>query len=212
MRSLLAQKCRGVTIPEILVSSFIIGLLMASIAYVFQTGVTASFKSEGRNDLLNQLKLSVRMLQRDLQQSTKESVSLGTGVPPSSLGCLTHYDLNGAPQLSLEGRPLWQAYFIYYHQTSDNKLYRRRVELIPAAPQMEFPSPIDDYDPGGGTQALSSYLNGGKPIASLLESVSFTEEPVFGDYLDVRFAFLKPRQGAHSESRANFDIRILYRN
>lgn len=202
------ERSRGLSIPEVLVACLILSLLVGTITYTFRSGVTASFKSAGRNDVLQQLTIAVRSLKRDLQQSCMDSTSVG----PSSLAFLTHYDDLGAPQISPEGRPLWASYLVYYRDSTARTLARRRVNLTPSAFQRQFPTGIELFDPGTGPQALSTYLSEGRLIASSLENFQAVPEPVNRRYLDLTLEFLRLGEGNKSDSRADFEVRVYPKN
>lgn len=131
-------------------------------------GLNAFHKTTTKNDLHRQIQVMSLRLMDELQRSSIASVSLDPATNSDTIGFLSALDNNGNFILDARGRPEWQKYVIYYHESSDDKIYRVEVPLIATASQRRVPTPIENYNGGSGEETLSFYATGGRPVARLI--------------------------------------------
>ena len=180
-RSYEIRGSRGLTLAEVLIALTIFSFLMVAIFGSFKMGLNAFHKTSTKNDLHRQAQvLSLRLLD-ELQRSSISSVSLDPPPPPppgsDKLCFLSALDPDGNFMLDPRGRPDWQNYVIYYHNSSDNTVYRKEVPLITTASQKRVPTPIENYNPGSGEESLSFYATGGQPVGRFITKFEISIQP-----------------------------------
>lgn len=200
----------GVSLIEAIVVCGMIGILTAFIFATYSLGLRATFKGNAQNELLGQLQLGVRILGDGLRESTTASVTLEPAGPGISF--LTSYDINGVPVVGTDGRPIWQAYLIFYHDPVAKTLNRRRLELTPSSSIRTAPTTIENFNPGGGAQPLSFYLNSGQPVSRLIENFDIVEHADLAGTYILSFDGVKPREGVNAESRSSLRALASVRN
>ena len=172
---------RGLTLVEVLIALTIFSILMVAIFGSFKMGLNAFHKTSTKNDLHRQAQgLSLRLID-ELQRSSISSVSLDPPppAPPAAdkLCFLSALDPDGNFMLDPRGRPDWQNYVIYFRNSTDNKVYRKEVPLIPSASQKRVPTPIENYNPGSGAEPLSFYATGGQPVGRFITRFEVSVQP-----------------------------------
>ena len=145
---------------------------MGAIFGAFKMGLSAFHKTSTKNELNQEIQVLHRRLLNELEMSSINSVSTHPSTDPDTISFLSAIDSNGNFQIDPRGRPEWEEYVIYYHNSSDNKVYRTTQRVAPdgppgpAAPETLVPTPIQFYnDPVEGVNPLSFYATGGIKVA-----------------------------------------------
>ena len=218
------RRRKGLSVPELLLACFFIGLLTAMVFSSYHMGLRAVFKSQAHNELLTQIQIAARRIGEPMEQSSGFSVSIDQTSNAEAVSFLTNVDEDGAsvffpdgspgpPGLPVpSGSPVWQAYLIFYFDASSNTLRTRRVDLTPTATQRFQPTPIEQYDPGTGTAPLSTYCNSGQQIARMIDSFKVEIDPGLPDAYQFFIRASKPKEGNRHETSSALTWTIAVRN
>jgi hypothetical protein len=177
------------TMVEILVSVSLLGILMGAALsmYFMTTSVVASGRI--RSELMGEAQKASTRLTKDIEGTALSSLSID--LPTSAASMMSAQTSEGSYALQANGELIWQRYLVYYLQ--EDKLHRLEINLDPAAPQRLNPTPIEDFDPGGGKQDLSSYLADGRVVAHQFKLFELEALPDFS--VKFRLAVESPAQG-----------------
>lgn len=209
---------KGLSVPELLLACFFVGLLTAFVFSSYHMGLRAVFKSQAHNELLTQIQIAARKIGEPMEQSSGLSVSIDQTPNAEAISYLTNVNEDGRsvffPELSAfpTGNPDWQAYMIFYFDQPRQVLRYRRVNLVPSAVQHHSPTPIELYDPGSGAQPLSYYCTGGQQIARMIESFKLEIIPGLPDAYQFSLRAFKPREGNRQETSSAMTWTIAVRN
>ena len=183
-------------------------LLIGSMFAIFQQGSSAWRKTEATSDLGNELQKITVVLEREVERSCYTSLSLDPPGAATACSVLTPVNDQGQTVLSTTGYPVWQAYKVFYYDAPNKQVCLRTVPLAPASPEANSPEPIELYD-AGGLQPLSTYRNGGRPLARFVEAFSFT--PTQG-MLVLTIQGQKKRYGRSVPEQLSWKITCTFRN
>lgn len=179
-----------------------VGLLMTAIFGSFRMGLNAFHKTSAKNELNQELQILHRRMLAELEVSSISSVS----VTPSgnAISFLSPLDPDGQFQLDNQGRPKWQRYVIYYHDSVNKKIFRRVLELPKSPPgptisEHRVPTPIEYYDPGSGRNSLSFYTTGGQKVTDLVEEFDVEMRPAPVSEVNWRVKVSRNRYGLDSK-------------
>jgi prepilin-type N-terminal cleavage/methylation domain-containing protein len=174
-RSFLNRRCHtGLTLVEVLVVLSIFSILLTAIYFIFQMGLSAWHKTATKNELLQQVQIVNFRLSKELERSSLGSLSADTAL--GIVAFLSPLDNDGVFVVGTEGRPEWQRYIVYYHNSAENVIYRTEIPLIAGASERRVPTLLEDYNDGSGPQPLAAYASGGRPLSRF---VTIFEPTVF---------------------------------
>jgi hypothetical protein len=169
----LKQKQRGITLVELLVASFVLGLLGILTAALFRTGANGWKKMEAQSTMLADYEVLNSKISREVQRSIFSSASVATHPDGPTLAFLSAVDDTGEFVLHEDTfEPVWQKYLVFYFDQPARKLYLREVPLEDEAPEKDIPEPFEEYDEGSGD--LNDYRTDGRLLMTDLDSCEFT--------------------------------------
>ncbi|MCA9797600.1 MAG: hypothetical protein KC910_37570, partial [Candidatus Eremiobacteraeota bacterium] len=188
---------RAFTLPEVLISACLLGLLVAAIFAIYRMGASALMRTNAATDLVRSNQAVLSRFSRDAEQTVYDSVTIGPN--NRSVAFLSAvYDTDF--QVDASGQPLWQKYVVIYHDPASREVLRREV---PLATPTTTAAPIATT----GTN-ITGYLNAGRRLASDIYDCSFfldsqppTNEPLLRVSLDAR----KRRYGRSDEERVSLE-------
>ena len=133
------RRSRGVSLIELLISAFLMGLCLTSVHMLVQAGNRYLRVSQARHEIQSQALLSLAWLQRELAESDPDSYrTLAT--PYQGIVFASPRDNSGQVQYDL-GRMLWPKFLCYY--VKDQNLVRKVKSLVPPSP---YPPPAPQVD------------------------------------------------------------------
>lgn len=156
---------RGFTIPEVLIAATILGALAAMCLAVYVSGARAWTKVDSKTELMSTLQISQDRIAREVRATLLPSVSLmpdNTGVAFLSAGPEENR------QVDMGGRILWQEFVFYYHNTGDDKLYRKTEPY--AVGDQSLLTTLETYS----TAALATHKPGAQPVGRNLTAFNVT--------------------------------------
>ncbi|MGE0491016.1 MAG: type II secretion system protein J [Vulcanimicrobiota bacterium] len=195
---------KAFTLPEVLISACLLGLLTAAIFAIYRLGSNALMRTNAATDLVRANQAVLSRFSRDAEQTVYDSVTIGPN--NGSVAFLSAvYDTDF--QVDAAGQPLWQKYVVLYHDPATRQVLRREV---PLASPTTTAAPISST----GTN-ITGYLTAGRRLASDIYDCSFfldsqppTNEPLLRVTLDAR----KQRYGRSDEERVRLEGVVRMRN
>ncbi len=148
----------GTTIAELMVAIFILGLLFVALFEIYRMGASAWRKGEAETTLLQGLQVVKSRLDRELERSTFDSLS----VDANGLAFLSAMDY-GTRSFVIEPalvRPRWQKYIVVYYDPPQRAILWREVPVV-GTPQENGATPIEAF---GAQTPLASYYAGGRVV------------------------------------------------
>lgn len=144
------RRARGMTLIEVLVSSAVGLIVLASIATLLARGLNAWAVGQRRAAAQQSGLLAMHLMTCELQLSDIKSVTI---YPTADMPGLTAISFlsgakDGAMQHDPYGEILWQKFVVYYFDTATATL-RRREEPVAAPELPDYPlgRPVKDPDP-----------------------------------------------------------------
>ena len=113
---------------------------------------------------MSEIQVAANRLTRDIEGSAASCISIDSSL--NAAGLISAVGDPSGYTLQPNGDLIWQKYVVYY--LHNQELFRREIALGAGDPQRLNPTVIENYDPGGGSQALSAYLSGGRILARRL--------------------------------------------
>ncbi len=194
----------GFTIAELLVSSVVLGLLLAVTFSIYRMGAAAWQKSDAKSELLQIAQVVTAKVNREVEGSTFRSLEVaGDG---SGAAFLTARDENGVFQYDpVKLTPRWQQYVVLYFVPAQKTLYRREVSVA-GLPQQDAAMPINSL----GAGALPTYFRLGQPIGRGMDECRFS---VGGDeQLILELSASKLRYGSPTPEKQSIRVVTAFRN
>ncbi len=135
----------GVSLVELIVASFIVGLLMVEIWGLARSGSRFYLRVRSQGDIQRSSLLALRWMTKDLGEGSAISFrEYATGGGASSRAGIVFgspTDTNGTVHYDGKGRILWSSVIGYYIEPSDGALYRQQMML---AATQSFAPTIDN--------------------------------------------------------------------
>jgi Tfp pilus assembly protein PilE len=202
------QRHRGITIVEMLIASFILGLLGLLTVALFRTGASGWKKMEAQSGLLADYEVFSEKISREVQRSNFGSASTATSPDGTTLAFLSAIDDTGTFVMDTAAyKPLWQKYLIFYWDQPNSRLYLTQEVLAPGSPEINFADRLENYDAGTGN--LNDYRTGGRLLMTGVENCTFE----LNEYmLTVEIAASKSRYGDSQPETLNMVNSITFRN
>lgn len=200
---------RGATLVEILVASFVLGLLLLALLGIYVTCSGSWAKVRSQSDMGQDLQVCLTKMERDITDSTIRSLSIDSTAGAMALSILVPTDDDGAYSLDVDtGHLRWNRYRIYYLDPSGN-LMQRDVPLLAGSPQIDTPEPIETYDGGAGPMPLSGWRSGGKVVGRALSGF----DVVLGSgRVELIVSTERQRYGSPTPERRSRRISCRFRN
>ena len=199
------QNRAGITLPEVVIAALILGILTGVLFYLFRSGIVSLKKVENQSSLIRELQLISLKISEEVRQSTASSMS--TSVDGRVLAFLSAVEeTSGEFQVDEFGRPEWQKYVVFYHDTSDLTIRRLIVDYTPVLRTDAIT--LEEY----GGSALDNYIGTNNP-APVAHDISHCEWEVESSTL-LRFKLESEKiryQGTDKE-RKTITSRIYLRN
>lgn len=158
---------RGFTLVEMIISSGLLMLLLTLVLAVYLTSHRVWAKGSNSQEVLGDAGVVAGYLDAELQRSTYDSVSISPD--KQALVFLTAKDENGHTSATVDGRPIWNRWMLYYVNGS-SLLRSSKLWTAPASDRTN-PLKLENLE----SKPLSEYLDGrGRALTRRLESVSFS--------------------------------------
>lgn len=173
----LRSPIRGASLVELIVSSFIVGILMLEIWRLVAAGSQFYRKVRSQGDVQRESLLALRWIARDLSSgstiSFREYKTEGTNPAVNPGIVFGSPNVIGTSSISYDpnGRMQWASVIGYFIRPQDNTLYRQQ---IPLAAAQTFP-PVIDNDTQS-TDVLAG-LPGPRVVARHIHEISTTQGP-----------------------------------
>jgi hypothetical protein len=180
-------------------------LLLIALEIVFQLfmlGAQSFLAGERQHDLSRQATIALERLTRQLESAPAPSLSLA----PEAVSFLSCRDNQNQSQLTTGGDPLWQAYQIYYRDSSSGELKQRRIALGTPSTAVR---PIEETDLGSGPQPLPIYLVSTEVVARNLTRFSLSRSDNLR--FDLEFSFDLPAQGRQTARHLEVKTAVVLR-
>lgn len=163
----------GITIVELLVASFVLGLLGLLTVALFRTGASSWKKLEAQSSMLAEYEVLNEKLSREIQRSVYASASTAVSPDGSTLAFLSAIDEHGVFVLNpTTHEPEWQKYLIFYFHQPTRKCYMAELPLAAGSPEKDTPETLENYDAGSGN--LNDYRKDGRLLMTDLDVCNFT--------------------------------------
>lgn len=167
------NKQRGLTLIELMIAGFVLGLLSLVTVALFRTGASGWKKMEAQSTMLADYEVLDGKVTREVQRSTYISASTVVGPDGPTLAFLSAVDDTGVFVLDpVTGEPIWQKFIIFYFDQANRRLYLTDLPLDPASTLRTAPQALEAYPEGTGD--LNDYRTGGRLIMTDLDSCTFT--------------------------------------
>lgn len=165
------RRTAGATLIDILVASFVLGLLTTMLFALFRTGIVGLKKVENQSELLRELQLLSLKISRELQESSFRSLSVSPD--GHTVAFLSADDANDNFQMDEFGRPLWQKFILYHFDATESVV--RRTEVPYLSPEPGSPQTLEVYT----GDELIDHVNSGTPVlvAKHVEECQWRAEP-----------------------------------
>jgi Prokaryotic N-terminal methylation motif len=186
----LRKRRRGITLVELIVASFVLGLLGLLTVALFRTGASGWKKLEAQSTMLADYEVLNTKISREAQRSVYGSASTDVGANGPTLAFLSALDDDGVFVLSDTYEPVWQKYLVFYHDQAKRSVYFAEVPLIKDSPEIKVPGPLQNYD--GGSPDLDKYRTDGRLLMTDVDRCTFT---LAGTMLTVEIEGSRKRYG-----------------
>lgn len=194
----------GFTIAELLVSSFVLGLLLAVTFAIYRTGASAWLKSDAKSELLQVAQVVTARVNREVEGSAYRSLELDPG--GKGIAFLTARDEHGIFQYDpVKLTPKWQQYVVLYFDQAEKTLYRREVSIIGLA-QQDAAMPITSL----GAGPLATYFQSGQPIGRGIDECRFSVGAE--EQMVLELSASKNRYGSETPEKQSVRVVTAFRN
>ena len=198
------RKAGGFSLPEIAIASLILAILLTLVFLVFRSGIVSLRKVENQSTLVRELQLLSLKVSEEVRQSTY--FSMGTSTDGTMLSFLSAVDNSETFHLDAYGRPEWQKFIVYYHD-SDEQTVKRLTEAYVTATPTDART-LEDYSGGPLTDFVDQ--NNPQPIAHDISRCLWEIES--STLLKFEFETEKTRYQSTDKERKSITGRIYLRN
>lgn len=216
---MIRSKNKGVSVIELLLASALVGLVTTMVFAAYWQGLRALFKGRDQSELLTQLQLSSKRIATAMSQGSFVSVSMdnvnlpGPARRSDAVSFLTAYDINGTPRLNGTTAPDWTAYLVFYHNDTEKRIMKNRIDLRAGSPQNRFPSPIDRYFNGTARQPITAYRRDGTIVARNIRSFGIDLLPTIPNGYEITLeGFKQAESDNRPDSQSKLKFTIVLRN
>lgn len=165
----------GVSLVELIVASFIVGLLMLEIWGLARSGSRFYLRARSQGDIQRNSLLALRWMSKDLGEgsaiSFREYAAVGGSSSRAGIVFGSPSDTSGSVHYDDKGHILWSSVIGYYIEPSDGALYRQQMML--PAPQLFAPTIDNDTHSPDHLAGLP----GPRPVARHIHSIETTQGP-----------------------------------
>lgn len=202
------QRARGITIVELLVTSFILGLLGLLTVVLFRTGASGWKKMEAQSGLLADYEVFNEKITREVQRSTFASAFTDSDpTEGTTFAFLSAMDDTGTFVTNDAFEPQWQKYLIFYWDRPNRRLYMTEEKLVAGSPEIDNPKPLNEY--GEFTGILADYRTGGRLLMTDVDSCLFDTDNFM---VTIEVGATKVRYGDKVPETLNMVNSIAFRN
>lgn len=192
---------RGVTLLETIIACAVMGVLITAVFMIYQMGVRAWTKTNTRSYLLQSLQTGTRRVTREAGLTIYDSVS----ITPDRRAISFLTSGNGmAFEVDDQGRPKWDRYVIFYHDTATDTLRFTEQPYAPVDPTVAERIEVYTGNP------LATYANGGKAVADRVTVCSFSVNA--GKLLELEMTAQHKHSGASQPEVLNLTSTIRFSN
>ena len=130
------RRSQGTSLIELMVASFIVGLLMLEIWRLVAAGSQFYRKARSQGEVQRNSLIALRWIAKDLSEGATISFrkyALDDVVPPTFPGIVFGSPVkpeSGKVEYDTNGRMQWGSVIGYYIDLSDNTLYRQQISLV----------------------------------------------------------------------------------
>lgn len=197
-------RSRGITLPEVLVASFLLGIMLLAVGAIYKIGAAGMSKTTAHSDMLAQAQVTAAKLSREVATSSFDSLTISPDHTAASF--LLRIDEKGHFAFdALDGRPLWKSYVVYFQENDELK---RRVLPLPEGAVLLNAAPIEEFAPWG-KKPLSEYCTDGATIARSLKTCNFQN---FSGRLRLTLVAEKQRLGKKDPETMELTFITMFRN
>ena len=158
------KRAKGVTLTEIMISGVLLVLILTLLYQILIPTQRFWLLGDARTEAQLNAQLGFRMLMKELQSSTFNSITVSTN--PKAISFASALDSSGTMYFTSTGRLIWQKYIIYF--LSSARLLRKEVTVSGNVPS-STPTPLTSAQ-------LTSYCTtpNTRNIALDVSNLSFT--------------------------------------
>lgn len=184
--SKISKTFHGTSLIELIVASFISGLILLEIYWLAHAGSQFYRRTRGQSEIQRESLLALRWMSKDLAEGSALSFRYYKKFPTPggaperwhgiSFGSFLAADGSGVARQNGTGRMLWASVICYYIDNDDHGLYRQVRGL--ADPTQTIPPIIDDSL--DAPKVMAALPKGGttyRPIARGVQEISVVQGP-----------------------------------
>ena len=187
-----ARSSRGHTLLELMVSSLIVGLLLAITFFAYTLGARTFAKADTQVDMLQKIQVVLGMFVRDGQGANMVTVCVDPAAQLVAFPCARDdsgklvYD---SGQFLLK----WQRYCIYFYNAAQKTVYYRELKLV--TPTVT-PVALTSYDDGSGPHPANFYSTVKPGDRKLAENVTTFQPQLSGGAVTLSLQGSQLRMGS----------------
>ena len=190
---------RGLSLLDTMLALTLLLVILGLTFELFMTGARSFAAGDRQHDLSRQATIVLDRVTRNLESARPDSLT----VNPTALSFLSCRDNQNRLILNPDGSPLWQAYEIYFLDSTHGELKERRLALATPSSVLQ---PIERY---GSRQPLSFYLNSREVVARQVTTFALTRPQ--SDRVNLHLRLEMPAEGRQSARHLELKTAVLLR-